>query len=97
MNYLPTIVSMISMLGTLIAIYFALKNGKRTDDADFQKRVEENTRINLKLDEISNKTSDIKDEVQNISKIVQSHDIKLTELDLRCRALEERVKELEHK
>ena len=97
MEAFTIIVSSVSMLGALVAIYYALRNGKKTDEKEFQQRVEENTRINIKLDDISSKTSDIKAELQNISKTVQSHDIKLAELDIRTKELEKRVDLIEHR
>ena len=51
-----------------------LKSDKRTDTKDIEERVKENTRINMKLDAISNNTTEIKNEVSEMRKEINSHD-----------------------
>ena len=41
---------------------------------DIEERVKENTRINMKLDAISNNTTEIKNEVSEMRKEINSHD-----------------------
>lgn len=54
----------ISMLGTLVAMYFSMKNGKRTDIKDVEARAAENAKLNVKLDEIARNISEIKEEIR---------------------------------
>ena len=42
----------VSIVSVAFSIFFGLKNNKRTDTKDIEERVKENTRINLKLDDI---------------------------------------------
>ena len=58
----------ISVLSLGFSVYIGLKNSKRTDTKDIEERVKENTRINMKLDAISNNTTDIKNEVSEMRK-----------------------------
>lgn len=50
----------ISVLSLGFSVFMGLKSNKRTDAKDIEERVKENTRINMKLDAISNNTTDIK-------------------------------------
>lgn len=95
MNILSIIVSCVSMCGTAVAIFFACKNGKRTDDNDFKQRIEENTKIVVKLDNISDGIAEIKKTVEKISNDVQKHNEKLIKHDLQIEDLLNRVKDLE--
>ena len=40
----------ISLISVAFAVFFGLKNNKRTDVKDIEERVKENTKINIKLD-----------------------------------------------
>lgn len=46
----------ISVLSLGFSVFMGLKSNKRTDNTDLEERVRENTRINMKLDAISNNT-----------------------------------------
>ena len=43
---------LISVISVCFSVYFGLKNNKRTDTKDIEERVKDNTRINVKLDDI---------------------------------------------
>lgn len=69
----------ISIISVTFSIFFGivslvlnLKNNRRTDNSDLEDRVRENTRINMKLDTISSNTKDIKDEVVEMRKELNS-------------------------
>ena len=50
----------ISVLSLSFSVFMGLKSDKRTDTKDIEERVKENTRINMKMDAISNNTTEIK-------------------------------------
>ena len=58
----------ISVLSLGFSVFMGLKNNKRTDAKDIEERVKENTRINMKLDAISNNTTEIKNEISEMRK-----------------------------
>ena len=95
MNILSIIVSCVSMIGTSVAIYFAFKNGKKNDNDDLKQRIEDNTKITMKLDNISDGISEIKKTMEKISNDVQKHNDKLIEHDMQIKDLLRRVKDLE--
>jgi hypothetical protein len=83
------------MIGTSVAIYFAFKNGKKNDNDDLKQRIEDNTKITMKLDNISDGISEIKKTMEKISNDVQKHNDKLIEHDMQIKDLLRRVKDLE--
>lgn len=95
MNVFSVVVSSVSMLSAVVAIFFAIKNGHKANVDEVKQRVEENTKINLKLDAITNNVSDIKSTVQEINKEVQKHSTQLTQHELQIKELERRIVELE--
>ncbi len=69
---------------------FGLKNSKHTDTKDLEERIKENTRINMKLDAISTNTTEIKNEVSEMRKEINSHDTRIIKV-------EESVKSAHHR
>lgn len=67
------IVTLVSVLIALVSVIFAIKNSKRNDVKDIEKRASENAIINVKLDTIQNNITDIKYDVsatkQDVSKL----------------------------
>lgn len=53
----------ISVVSVAFSIFFGLKNNKRSDTKDIEERVRQNTQINMKLDNISSLSEDIKSEI----------------------------------
>ena len=56
----------ISVLSLGFSVFMGMKNSKRTDKKDIEERVRENTRINMKLDNINSTTQDIKSELSSV-------------------------------
>ena len=69
---------------------FGLKTSKHTDTKEFEERIKENTRINMKLDAISTNTTEIKNEVSEMRKEINSHDTRIIKV-------EESVKSAHHR
>lgn len=80
----------ISVLSLSFSVFMGLKSDKRTDTKDIEERVKENTRINMKLDAISNNTTEIKNEVSEMRKEINSHDGRIVKV-------EESVKSAHHR
>ena len=64
-----------------VGLFFSAKNNKKNDSAELKERVKENTRINMKLDTISNNTTEIKNEVSEMRKEINSHDNRIIKVE----------------
>lgn len=95
MNILSIIVSCVSMCGTAVAIFFAFKNGKRTDNGDLKDRIVETTKITLMLENIGKGIEEIKKTIEEINKQVQSHNNTLIQHEMQIQELLRRIKDLE--
>lgn len=78
----------------IISLVLNIKNNRRTDNSDLEDRVRENTRINMKLDTISNNTKEIKDEVVEMRKELNSHDSRIIKVEESVKSLHHRVDEM---
>lgn len=92
----------ISIISVTFSIFFGIvslvlniKNNRRTDNSDLEDRVRENTRINMKLDAISSNTKEIKDEVVEMRKELNSHDNRIIKVEESVKSLHHRVDEME--
>ena len=74
-----------------------LKSDKRTDAKDIEERVKENTRINMKLDAISNNTTEIKNEVSEMRKEINSHDGRIVKVEESAKSAHHRLDGLEER
>lgn len=72
---------LISIVSVSFSIFFGLKNNKRSDTKEIEDRVKANTEINMKLDNISNTTSEIRQEVLSIKSDVKDHENRITKLE----------------
>ena len=87
----------ISVLSLGFSVYMGLKNNKRTDTKDVEERVKENTRINMKLDAISNNTTDIKNEVSEMRKEINSHDNRIVKVEESVKSAHHRIDGIENR
>ncbi len=53
---------LVGILSFSFAVYFGLKNNRRSDVKDIEERAANNAKVNMKLDLISQNVSDIKNE-----------------------------------
>ena len=60
----------------------------------FEERVRENTRINMKLDNINSTTQDIKSELSSVRTDIQKHNDKIIILEQSCKQAHKRIDEL---
>lgn len=98
---LPIVISIIGMVFTGISvsamIYFNSKNSKHTDEKEIRERIEEQTRVNLKLDEINRNTTDIKYDVSAVKKDVQKHAEKIVEIEASTKQAHHRLDSIERR
>lgn len=81
----------ISLISVAFAIFFGLKNSKRTDVKDIEERVKENTKINIKLDNIGQTTQDIKTEISSMRDDIKSHNDRIIKLEESCKSAHHRI------
>lgn len=62
---------LVGIIGLCFTVFFNSKNSKRSDTQDVETRVKENTKLNMKLDEISRSLNEVKDELRLYQKMVQ--------------------------
>jgi len=87
----------ISVLSLGFSVFMGLKSNKRTDTKDIEERVKENTRINMKLDAISNNTTDIKNEVSEMRKEINSHDSRIVKVEESVKSFHHRLDGIEER
>lgn len=87
----------ISVLSLGFSVFMGLKSNKRTDAKDIEERVKENTRINMKLDAISNNTTDIKNEVSEMRKEINSHDSRIVKVEESVKSFHHRLDGIEER
>lgn len=97
---MPTAV-IISIISVAFSVFFGLftlglnlKNNKKSDNAELTERVKENTRINMKLDTISSNTTEIKNEVTEMRKELNSHDNRIVKVEESAKQAHHRIDEL---
>ena len=87
----PIVLSVISLA---FSVFMGMKNNKRTDTKDIEERVKENTRINMKLDNINSTTQDIKTELSSVRLDLQKHNDKIIVLEQSCKQAHKRIDEI---
>ncbi len=87
----------VSVLSLIFTVLMGLKNNKRSDTKDVEERVKENTRINMKLDNINSTTQDIKSELMTVRTDLQKHNDKLIILEQSCKQAHKRIDELNNR
>ena len=88
---------LISIVSVVFSIFFGLKNSKRTDVKDIEERVKENTKINIKLDNIGQTTQDIKTEISSMRDDIKLHNDRIIKLEESCKSAHHRIDELAKK
>jgi hypothetical protein len=79
------------------SLWFGLKNNKHTDTKDIEERVKENTCINMKLDAISSNTTEIKNEVSEMRKEINSHDTRIIKVEESVKSAHYRLNTIEER
>lgn len=85
---------LLSVVSVSFSIFFGLKNNKRSDTKDIEDRVRENTKINMKLDNIASNTSDIKSEVSEIKKEMSGHEARIIKVEDSAKSAHHRIDEI---
>ena len=65
---------LVGIVSVAFAVYFGLKSNRRNDVKDIEEKVARDTKINIKLDDISSDVKDIKQDLSTMSKRVDEID-----------------------
>lgn len=87
----------VSIVSVVCATIFSAKNSRRTDTKDIEERVRENTRINMKLDDIAESIRDVKKDLGDVKDEIQKHNDKIIKLEDSVREAHRRINELVEK
>lgn len=87
-TYITIIISAISVS---FAIYFGLKNNRRADDRDIADKVARDTKINIKLDDISGDVKEIRYDISETKKQVADMDKRLVIVEQSAKSAHHRL------
>ena len=85
---------LVSVVSVAFSIFFGLKNNKRSDEKEIAERIARDTRVDMKLDEISSDVKEVKETVKNIQNDVKDHEGRITKLEASYKAEHKRLDEL---
>lgn len=85
----------VSAISVAFSIFFGLKNNKRTDIKEFEERVKENTRINMKLDDIAKTTKDVQKELELLKNDIKNHSDRIVKVEESAKQGHKRLDTLE--
>lgn len=88
---------LVSIISVSAAIYFSSKNSRKTDTKEIEERVKENTRINFKLDNITQTTQEIKSEISSMRTEINSHNDRLIKLEESVKSAHHRIDGVEER
>lgn len=88
---------LLSVLSVGFSIYFGAKNSKRTDSKEIEERVRENTKINVKLDEINATSKETREEISKIREDINKHDNRLTKVEESAKQAHHRLDAIENR
>lgn len=88
------IVAVISALSALVAIFYAVKNGRRSNEDEIAEKIARETRIDMKLDEIGNNVKEVKETVKSIQNDVKDHEGRIVKLEASYKSAHKRLDEI---
>lgn len=93
-----TIAVVVSIIALVFSVFFGamtlifnVKNSKRTDTKDLAETIKNSAETNVMLKMISDTTQEIKAEIINMRKEIQSHDGRIVKLEESLRYAHERI------
>lgn len=81
----------VSIVSVAFAIYFGLKSNRRSDVKDIEEKAARDTRINIKLDDISGDVKDVKYDISSVKKKVDDIDRRLIIVEQSTKAAHHRL------
>lgn len=85
---------LVSVVSVAFSIFFGIKNNKKSDSEEIAQRIARDTRVDMKLDEISKDVKEVKDTVRNIQNDVKDHEGRIVKLEASYKAEHKRLDEI---
>lgn len=85
----------ISLMSVLVAFTFNFKSAKKTDTREIEERVKENTRINMKLDNIGSDIKGIKEDINSMRNEMKTHNDRIIKVEESTKQAHHRLDTLE--
>lgn len=85
---------LISIVSVAFSIFFGLKNSRKSDEKEIAERIARDTRVDMKLDEISSNVRDVKETVKNIQNDIKDHEGRIVKLEASYKAEHKRLDEV---
>lgn len=85
----------ISLMSVLVAFTFNFKNAKKTDTREIEERVKENTRINMKLDNIGSDIKGIKEDINSMRNEMKTHNDRIIKVEESTKQAHHRLDSIE--
>ena len=82
---------------SIFAIFWNARGDKRATTHEIEERVKDNTRINMKLDTITETTRGIKDDLGSMSADLKSHNDRIIKAEESVKSLHKRVDGVENR
>ncbi len=84
---------LISAVSVAFAIFFGLKSNRRADEKEITDKVERDTKINIKLDDIGSDVKEIRYDISETKKQVNEMDKRLTIVEQKAKSAHKRLDE----
>lgn len=94
MTFEITLAVLVSIISLSFSVYMGLKNNKKTDEKEVAQRIERETRMDMKLNEISNDVKEVKETVKSIQNDVKDHEGRIVKLEASYKAEHRRLDEV---
>lgn len=88
---------LLSVISVSCAVFFGFKSYSRTNDKELSNRVAQETKVDMKLDEIGRNVSDIKYDISATKKEVQQLRENIVTLEASCKSAHHRIDGIESK
>lgn len=88
---------LISIVSAAFAVYFGLKNTKRVDTSDTERKAAETATINVKLDQIGGDVRDIKYDMSTLKRDVQDLTERIIVVEQSTKSAHHRIDSIEGK
>lgn len=89
-----TMAVMVSMLSLAFSVFMAVRGNRKTSEKEVAERIARETRVDMKLDEISKDIKEVKETVKNIQIDVKDHEGRIVKLEASYKAEHKRLDEI---
>ncbi len=89
------IIALVGVMISLVAVMLSMKNTKRTDTKDLEERVAENTKFNIKLDNIAQDVAETKEEIKLQRREVQNLVERMAKVEASAKQAHHRIDRIE--